>query len=108
MDGKDVSAGENGLNWSAWMPLSGAHPLALQQLPDAPGFLRIRRENSTDVMVVERAKGGVRARVERLARLVRLTSPPTSSDRLANKLWREHRETGIGFQVSGAKTISSD
>jgi hypothetical protein len=68
------------------MPLSGAHPLALQQLPEAPGFLRIRRENSTDVMVVEPAESGVRARVERLARLVRLTTPPTSSDSLANQL----------------------
>jgi hypothetical protein len=95
-------AEDDDLAWSAWMPLSGAHPLALQQLPEAPGFLRIRRENSSEVMVVESAEGGVRARVERLARLVRLATPPTSSDSLANQLWTEHRETGIGFQVSGA------
>lgn len=85
------------------MPLAAAHPLALQQLPDSPGFFLIRSENSQEIMHIGWAKEGLRAYAERLARSVRLAQPPASHDDLANRLWNEHRRIGSGYQISGAR-----
>jgi len=84
------------------MPLLAAHPLALQQLPEAPGLFRIRREREDKPLLVEHAPRGVRQAVDRLARQVRLPVPPATGSSVAARLWSEHRKSGIGFQVSGA------
>lgn len=92
-----------GLEWSAWMPLVAAHPLALQQLPEAPGIFRIRTEREWAFVAVQPAEHGVRLEVDRLARQIRLAARPASSHELANRLWREYRSRATGFQVSGAR-----
>lgn len=89
------------LKWSAWMPLSGAHPLALQQLSEAPGVYRVREERSHKIVCESRANEGLRQEVERLARQVQLPCPPSESNPLALCLWNLRRTSGCGFQVSG-------
>lgn len=86
------------------MPLSAAHPLALQQLPEGPGYFRLRFEGEAEAFRVEPAERGVREMVERLARQVRLPEAPAASGGLALELWRVHRQDGRGYQVSGART----
>lgn len=88
------------------MPLSAAHPLVLQQLPDGAGLFRIRREGSNEVMWTGPADDGLRMHIERLARRVRLREPPASDDELANRLWEEMQRTGRDFQVSAARDTS--
>lgn len=108
-----MSAGENptwaardwhGLRWSAWMPLNAAHPLALAQLTQAPGFYRIRSATRpVELIHVGYAAEGVRERVERLARQVRLAVPPNDTQiPEAVGLWEVHRARSVSVQVSGA------
>ena len=97
-----------GYTWSAWMPLMAAHPLALAQLPSAPGLFRIRRTGSAGEMVwIGWAQGGVREEMERLSRQVHLGAQPYgAADSPANGLWRLRREERAAFEVSGAAVES--
>src|SRR2546423_148215 len=83
-----------GYAWSAWMPLLAAHPLALAQLPSAPGLYRIRRvDRQEELLWIGWAKGGVREEMERLSRQVHLAERPYGSpDSPASALWRLRRE----------------
>ncbi|HZU11933.1 MAG TPA: nuclear transport factor 2 family protein [Chloroflexota bacterium] len=91
-----------GYRWSAWMPLMAAHPLALAQLPDAPGIYRVRRSGAGGLLWVGPAEGGVRAAVERLSRQVHLPVPPYDDPaHPARRLW-SLRRMGAAFEVSGA------
>ena len=93
-----------GLAWSAWMPLMAAHPLALAQLPAAPGIYRIRRADSHgELLWIGWARTGVRAAVERLARQVHMPLEPYD-DRTgpALSLWKARVHASASFQVSGA------
>lgn len=89
--------------WSAWMPLNAAHPLALAQLPLAPGLYRIRRsDRPADLVWIGWAGRGVREVVERLSRQVHLpVAPYDDPDSPALALWRQRREDGASFEVSG-------
>lgn len=86
------------------MPLNAAHPLALAQLPLAPGLYRIRRaDRPTDLHWIGWADRGVREVVERLSRQVHLPVAPYDDPRSpALSLWRLRRDEGISFEVSGA------
>jgi hypothetical protein len=90
------------------MPLAAAHPLALQQLPDATGVFRLRSEGGSETIYVGAAPHGLRLEIERLARRINLRICPSSSDSLAVRLWQIHRESGRGFQVSGASVPSAE
>ncbi len=93
-----------GLSWSAWMPLMAAHPLALAQLPSAPGLYRIRRaELPGEVLWTGWARTGVREVVERLARQVHLPLEPYDDPSgPALSLWKARVDASASFQVSGA------
>lgn len=94
-----------GLSWSAWMPLSAAHPLALGQLPESPGFFRLRRVGRSCPFHVDYAQEGVRQRIERLSRQSSLRQPPVAKDDLANLLWNDPQRAGRRFQVSAARRV---
>jgi hypothetical protein len=86
------------------MPLNAAHPLALAQLPQAPGLYRIRRTDRPDELEwIGWAERGVREVIERLSRQAHLPvapfDDPTSP---ALHLWRERRGGVVSFEVSGA------
>jgi hypothetical protein len=87
------------------MPLMAAHPLALAQLPSHPGWLRVRRvDRPQDLSWVGWAASGVRQTAERLSRQVHLPVPPFDDPAVpALSLWREKREDGASFEVSGAE-----
>jgi hypothetical protein len=93
-----------GLKWSAWMPLMAAHPLALAQLPAAPGVYRIRRADSTGEMLwTGWAHAGIRVTVERLARQVHMPLEPYDDPTgPALTLWKARVRETASFQVSGA------
>lgn len=90
------------------MPLAAAHPLALQQLPEAPGVFRLIKEGANDLLEVGLAEKGLRLEIERLARRIRLAQPPASSDTLAARLWRLHRREGSSFLISGTRAEGCD
>ena len=98
-----------GLRWSAWMPLMAAHPLALAQLPAAPGVYRIRRVGKPgDVLWTGWARSGVREAVERLARQVHMPLEPYDDPTgPALLLWKERVLVSASFQVSGAQVDPS-
>lgn len=97
--GVDDSAAS--LRWSAWMPLMGAHPLALAQLPSEPGIYRIRAAGGS-LLHVGYAAHGVRTTMERLSRQVHLpVEPYNDPDVPARHLWHERRRYGA-YEVSGA------
>jgi hypothetical protein len=89
------------------MPLNAAHPLALAQLPLAPGLYRVRRaDRPFDLELVGWADRGVREVVERLSRQVHLpVAPYDDPANPALSLWRLRR-TGISLEVSGAAVES--
>jgi hypothetical protein len=93
-----------GLRWSAWMPLMAAHPLALAQLPAAPGVYRIRRAGgSGGLLWVGWGRRGIREAVERLSRQVHMpVQPYDDPDSPALTLWKKHIHDGMSFEVSGA------
>jgi hypothetical protein len=81
-----------------------AHPLALAQLPSAPGVYRVRQAGRPDELVwVGWARGGIRTSVERLSRQVHLPlqpyDDPTSP---ALTLWQARMRAAASFEVSGA------
>lgn len=86
------------------MPLNAAHPLALAQLPLAPGLYRIRRaDRPVDLEWIGWADAGVREVVERLSRQVHLPVAPYDDPRTpARSLWQLRRDAGVSFEVSGA------
>jgi hypothetical protein len=92
------------LHWSAWMPLMAAHPLALAQLPSAPGVYRIRRAGTArELLWVGWARGGIREAVERLSRQVHLPIEPYDDPTgPALTLWRARMTDAVSFEVSGA------
>jgi hypothetical protein len=94
-----------GLRWSAWMPLMAAHPLALAQLPAAPGIYRIRRADpSSELLWAGWARAGVREAVERLARQVYMPVEPYDDPMgPALTLWTARVHATASFQVSGAR-----
>lgn len=83
------------------MPLNAAHPLALAQLPLAPGLYRIRRADCPSELVwVGWADRGVREVVERLSRQVHLpVAPYDDPDSPALALWNLRRQ-GVSLEVS--------
>lgn len=83
------------------MPLSGAHPLALQQLSEAPGVFLIREARTHQIIEEAQAPQGLRLEIERLARQIHLQQRPAESNPLAIRLWTMRRGNGSGFQVSG-------
>lgn len=93
-----------GYRWTAWMPLMAAHPLALAQLPSAPGLYRIRRQDRPDRLEwIGWDARGVREVVERLSRQVHLPVEPYDDPTgPAGRLWRLRRGEAAGFEVSGA------
>lgn len=93
-----------GLQWSAWMPLMAAHPLALAQLPSGPGLLRVRRVAGGDALQwAGWVEDGVRQTAERLSRQVHLPVPPFDDpDVPARALWEARRLEGAAYEVSGA------
>jgi hypothetical protein len=93
-----------GHRWSAWMPLMAAHPLALAQLPAAPGLYRIRRSDAPDRLEWIAWEGrGVRETIERLSRQVHLpVEPYDDPSSPARALWELRRSAGVAFDVSGA------
>jgi hypothetical protein len=93
-----------GLRWSAWMPLMAAHPLALAQLPSAPGVYRVRQAGRPDELVwAGWAQGGIRAAVERLSRQVHMPLQPYDDPTgPALILWQARVRATAGFEVSGA------
>lgn len=99
-----VSADWLRLRWSAWMPLMAAHPLALAQLPSAPGLYRIRRADQAHRLEwIGWAERGVREVVERLSRQVHLPVEPFDDPHNpAAVLWSLRRNKGAAFEVSGA------
>ncbi len=105
--GEGVHApGWGGLQWTAWMPLIAAHPLALGQIPEARGFLRVKAVGRTGLVYVGFVPDGLRFRVERLSRQVSLRLPP-SADLAAVELW-EARRRGWELQVSAARYLETD
>jgi hypothetical protein len=89
------------------MPLNAAHPLALAQLPQAPGLYRIRRADCpSELEWVGWAERGVREVIERLSRQVHLpVAPYDDPDSPARALWQLRRR-GISLEVSGAAVES--
>jgi hypothetical protein len=97
------------LKWSSWMPLMGAHPLALVQLPSLAGFYRIRRlDEPAALLHIGWTARGVREVVERLSRQVHMPVQPYDDPSVpASSLWQLRRQ-GIGFDVSGAHVALKD
>jgi hypothetical protein len=93
-----------GLRWSTWMPLMAAHPLALVQLPSAPGVYRVRRAGmSQELHWIGWARGGIREAVERLSRQVHMPIQPYDDPTgPALTLWKRRMRDAAGFEVSGA------
>lgn len=81
-----------------------AHPLAMAQLPAAPGLYRVRRVDRREELTwIAWTQQGVRETVERLSRQVHLPVPPYDDPRgPASLLWHMWRSSGAGFEVSGA------
>jgi hypothetical protein len=90
------------------MPLNAAHPLALAQLPLAPGLYRIRRSDRPgELEWVGWAGRGVREVVERLSRQVHLpVAPYDDPESPARALWLLRQRKGISFEVSGTAVES--
>lgn len=86
------------------MPLMAAHPLALAQLPSAPGMYRVRRaEQPARLEWIGWDHRGVREVIERLSRQVHLPVEPFDDLRSpAYHLWALRRSNGSSFEVSGA------
>ena len=99
-----------GLQWSAWMPLMAAHPLALAQLPSEPGLYRVRRANSLRRLEqIGWARRGVREMVERLSRQIHLPVEPFDDPQSpALALWLLRRSSAVAFEVSGAALVVPD
>lgn len=93
-----------GLRWSAWMPLMAAHPLALAQLPSAPGVYRVRCAGNSDELIwIGWARAGIREAVERLSRQAHLPIQPYDDPTgPALTLWKRRVHGGASFEVSGA------
>ena len=101
--GNEQIGSDKAQKWSVWMPLSAAHPLALQQLPEAPGLFRIRDERTHHMIYEGTSHLGLRVEIERLSRQIQLPQPPTNANPLALELWHARHSSGASFQICGAR-----